>query len=93
MTTDFPTDVMLWPERGDGDGPMFWKVYQRRELIRNAAKSPRSFPSSVRPPNTYMTSSTKDAAWPSRAAGIYPIQSSRDHLFTDGSKHHTSLNH
>lgn len=70
MTTDFPAAVMLCPERGDGDGPMFWKVYQRREPIRNAARSPRSFPSSVRPPNTYMTSSTRHAAWPSRGTGI-----------------------
>ena len=69
-TTDWPTAVMLWPERGEGDGPIFWKVYHRREVIRKAAKSPRSAPSSVRPPKMYMTSPTKEAACPSRGTGM-----------------------
>lgn len=84
-TIVFPTVVMLCPERGEGDGPMFWNVYQRRVVILNAAKSPKSAPSSVLPPKTYMTSSTSAAAWPSRGDGMYPMQSNRDHMFVIGS--------
>ena len=69
-TICLPKAVMLWPDRGDGDGPMFWNVYQRREVILNAAKSPKSVPSSVRPPNMYITSSTKAAECPSRGVGM-----------------------
>lgn len=61
-TMDLPTVVMLWPDRDEGDGPMFWKVYHRRDDSLKAARSPKSVPSSVRPPNTYMTSSTRAAA-------------------------------
>ena len=77
--------VMLWPDRADGDGPIFWNVYQRRLEILNAARSPRSAPSSVRPPKTYMTSSTIVAAWPSLGAGMYPMQSNWVHVFGTGS--------
>src|SRR4051794_17065418 len=48
-----PKAVILCPDRGDGAGPMFWNEYQRRVVMRNADRSPRSIPSSVRPPNTY----------------------------------------
>jgi hypothetical protein len=66
---------MLWPDLGDGEGPIFWKVYHRLDEMRKAARSPRSVPSSVLPPKIYMTSLTKAAEWPSRGAGMYPIQS------------------
>lgn len=71
-----PTVVMLCPDRGLGLGPMFWKVYHLRDEIRKAARSPRSVPSSVRPPKMYITSPTRAAACPSRADGIYPMHSS-----------------
>ena len=61
---------MLCPDLGDGEGPIFWNVYHRLVDILNAAKSPRSAPSSVRPPKIYITSSTIAAAWPSRGAGM-----------------------
>ncbi len=92
-TICFPNAVMLWPDRADGDGPMFWNVYQRREVIRKAARSPKSVPSFVRPPKIYMTSPTSAAECPSRGAGMYPIQSSCDQAFCKGSYDHTSLNH
>jgi hypothetical protein len=56
-----PCAVMLCPDRGEGEGPIFWKVYHRLEVMRNAARSPRSVPSSVRPPKTYITSLTSAA--------------------------------
>lgn len=69
-TIDLPTVVMLWPDRGEGEGPMFWNVYHLRDDILKAAKSPKSVPSSVRPPKMYITSPTRAAACPSRAEGM-----------------------
>ena len=56
------TAVIPWPERGEGEGPIFWKVYHLRVGIRKAERSPRSLPSSVLPPNIYITSPTRAAA-------------------------------
>ena len=56
-----PNAVMLCPERGEGDGPIFWKEYHLLVEMRNAARSPRSTPSSVRPPKMYITSLTRAA--------------------------------
>lgn len=61
-TIDLPTVVMLCPDRGLGLGPIFWKVYHLLELILKAARSPKSLPSSVLPPNMYITSPTSAAA-------------------------------
>jgi hypothetical protein len=64
------TVVMVWPDRGDGDGPMFWNVYHLRDEIRNAARSPKSKPSDERPPNMYITSLINAAACPSLGDGM-----------------------
>jgi hypothetical protein len=61
---------MLCPERAEGLEPIFWNMYQRREEMRKAARSPRSVPSCRRPPKMYMVSLTRAAAWPSRGAGM-----------------------
>lgn len=84
-TICFPNAVMVWPDRGEGAGPMFWKVNHRLDVILNAARSSRSVPFSVRPPNMYITSLTKAAECPSRGAGIYPMQSSCVHTTCFGS--------
>ena len=60
-TICLPYAVMLCPDRGDGAGPMFWKVYHLLDVMRKAARSPRSVPSSVLPPKMYMTSLTRAA--------------------------------
>ena len=72
---------------------MFWKVYHLFEVMRNAARSPRSVPSSVLPPKIYITSLTNAAEWPSRGAGMYPIQSCWVQELVAGLYVHTSLNH
>lgn len=69
-TICLPKAVMLWPERGEGEGPMFWKVYHRLRDILKAARSPRSSPCSVLPPKIYITSLTSAAEWPSLGAGM-----------------------
>lgn len=74
-----PNAVMLCPDLGDGAGPIFWKEYHRRVEMRKAARSPRSIPSSVRPPKIYITSFTKAAACPSRGVGMNPTQSNWAH--------------
>jgi hypothetical protein len=71
MTTMcFPKAVMLCPDRAEGECPMFWNIYQRREVMRKAARSPRSIPSCVRPPNMYIVSLTSAAECPSLATGM-----------------------
>lgn len=86
-----PEAAMAWPERPLGEGPIFWNMYHRELEILNAAKSPKSLPSTPRPPKTYITSSTKAAAWPSRGTGINPMQVNSRHVREGTSKHHVSL--
>ena len=48
---------------------------KERELlprILKAQRSPRPLPSGPRPPKTYITSPTSEAAQPSRGTGMYP---------------------
>lgn len=72
---------------------MFWNEYHRLVVIRNAARSPRSMPSSVRPPKMYMTSLTRAAACPSLGVGMNPMQSNCVQRLVRGSYDQTSLNH
>src|SRR5882757_5961400 len=57
-------------------------VTQEQNLldILNAAKSLRSFPSTPRPPNMYITLPTMAAAWPSRGEGMKPMHCNSVHF-------------
>ncbi|KLO12147.1 hypothetical protein SCHPADRAFT_905428 [Schizopora paradoxa] len=70
MTTRDPKDAIACPERAHGAGPMFWNMYQRCFSKQNAASSARSYPSTPRPPKTYILPSATAAACPSRAEGL-----------------------
>lgn len=60
-------------------------------VILNAARSPKSLPSTPRPPNMYMTSFTRAAACPSRGLGIKPMHLSSAHVRVLVSKAQVSL--